>query len=87
MIENQQRSIEILQELGANPAVPFHEQSVSNYIKAFISKLGIEMCLDPYGTIITHYQTQSTASLKNHWLALKKSAYPHQPPQPVDIPG
>ena len=60
MIENQQRSIEILQELGANPAVPFHEQSVSNYIKAFISKLGIEMCLDPYGTIITHYQTQST---------------------------
>lgn len=60
MVENRQRAIEVLRELGSNPAVPFHEHSVANYIKTFISKLGIEMYLDSYGNILAHYGAQET---------------------------
>jgi endoglucanase len=46
------RPLEILEELGNNPASPLHEHLVSNVIKDMLDRVGAHYDTDPYGNIV-----------------------------------
>ena len=56
MSKTGERAIEILRELGARPAVPFHEQGPAQYIESVLRRLDIDVRRDKYGNIIAHYR-------------------------------
>lgn len=56
MSKTGERAIEILRELGARPAVPFHEQGPARYIESVLEGLDVDLRRDKYGNIIAHYR-------------------------------
>ena len=49
------RALDILRDLGALPAVPFHEQGPAQYIEAALQHVPVDLRRDSYGNIIAHY--------------------------------
>jgi endoglucanase len=51
------RSLEILEELGKQPATSYFEAAVARRIEAFLQEVGIPYEADRYGNIVAHYET------------------------------
>ena len=54
----QQRTLDILRELGGLPAVPFHEDGPAEYILKTLADLGLSPRRDEFGNVIAHYRGQ-----------------------------
>lgn len=52
MSSPREKALDILARLGAQPAAPFHEDSVASAIKAILIRLGVDFQPDGYGNII-----------------------------------
>ena len=50
-----EHALDILRDLGALPAVPFHERGPARYIEAALQRLPVDLRRDSYGNIIAHY--------------------------------
>ena len=51
-----ERALDILRDLGAKPAVPFHERGPARYIEAALQRMPIEVHRDSYGNVIAHHE-------------------------------
>ena len=58
------RALDILRDLGARPAVPFHERGPTRYIEAALQRMPIDLRRDSYGNIIAHYEGKADSSLR-----------------------
>ena len=56
-----ERALDILRDLGALPAVPFHERGPARYIEAALQRLPVDVHRDSYGNIIAHYAKRADA--------------------------
>ena len=50
-----ERALDILRDLGALPAVPFHECGPARYLETALQRLPVDVDRDAYGNIIAHY--------------------------------
>ena len=55
MDRRHQRALEHLRELGARPAVPFHEGGPSKYIEGRLTDAGLPVSYDDFGNVIVRY--------------------------------
>jgi putative aminopeptidase FrvX len=62
MDDRELRALEILEALGARPAVPFFEGGPARYIVELLSGMGVAPAVDRFGNVIGHYQGGGSAS-------------------------
>ena len=64
MLEQEQRALDILAGLAANPAAPFHEWAVAAHILAVLGGMdGVEYGRDEFGNIIARYTSPAIAAM------------------------
>ena len=56
MTPQQQRALEILEQLGRRPAAPFHEDPPAAYILETLSAMGVDADRDAFGNVVARYR-------------------------------
>ena len=56
-----ERALDILRDLGALPAVPFHERGPARYLEAALQRLPVDVRRDAFGNLIAHYASGADA--------------------------